>query len=342
MQSRPPPPTHARLSAFLSTFLPSTPNDLPFLYHTPRHPSYHPSHAPIHHLPLALHPSPSTTHLLSSPHTAAFLHRPFGLPRRAIHRGNLVLASHTSFDAALTVGYNVHLASRLGLDVARSRCVQGYKGDPERRIGIVGRLARVGERAEGLCRRIGQEFEGEGEVFLPSAARRAGPGGGAEEGDGAKIGRRWRMERGAGAGEGEGVDEHHGQGDDSSEVRVLAIMNAFHAEEVERVIAIAVEEGWTTPAARGSEILYLTGAARPYGLEAVAAWGMPAMCVGHVACERWGIRFLAERVREEFPGLDVQEIYEEEEEVVGQGRRGLVERKANGDKVVKRPQETGA
>ncbi|KAL9084953.1 MAG: hypothetical protein Q9165_007819 [Trypethelium subeluteriae] len=296
MQTRPSSyPTHTQISNLLSSFLPPAAHDLPFHYHHPLHPLYNPSNNPVRQLVLALHPSPTTYHLLSQPHTAAFLHRPFSLNRRRIRRGNLVLASHTAFDAALTVGYNVHLASRLGLDVERggSRCVQGYKGDAERKIGIVGLLDKP-ESMDVMLGRIHREFGGEGEVFLPPTS-------------GHNVVADAQVEA-----EIDAVDQR-GQGLGDWQVKVLAIMNAFHAEEVRRVIDMSVEAGRTAGEARGKEILYLTGAARPYGLEAAAAHDMPAFCVGHLSCEKWGIRFLADRVKEEFPGLDVHEIYEEEE-----------------------------
>ncbi|KAI9712789.1 MAG: hypothetical protein M1820_001411 [Bogoriella megaspora] len=277
--SIPPLPTHHSLLTFLTHYLPPTSiPDIPLLYHTPRFPNYSPSTSSISHLLLALQPTPSLYTSLSRLHTAAFLHRPFGLDRRAIHRGNLVLASHKAFDSALTVGYNVHLAERLGMDIIEERgslCVQGYKGDEERRIGIVG-LVKTGVGFRGLVERIGGEFGGWEEV-------------------------RWG---------GEGGLEVEREG---AEIRVLAIMNAFHREEVRWVIDMAVEAGWIDGAEGGRRVLYLTGAARPYGLEAVREVGMTAVCVGHEACERWGIRFLAEKCRERWPGLDVKEIYEDPE-----------------------------
>ncbi|KAF2233251.1 hypothetical protein EV356DRAFT_503840 [Viridothelium virens] len=297
MQARPSShyPTHTQISSFLSGFLSPTSHDLPFHYHHPLHPLYNPSNNPVRHLVLALHPSITTYHLLSQPHTAAFLHRPFSLNRRRIRRGNLVLASHTAFDAALTVGYNIHLASHLGLDVERgeSRCVQGYKGDAERKIGIVGLLDRP-ESVVVMLGRVRGEFGGEGELFLPPVSGRNVVADAKIEAETAVV-------------------DQQAQGLSDRQIKVLAIMNAFHAEEVRRVIDVSVEARWTAAESAGKEILYLTGAARPYGLEAAAAHDMSAFCVGHLACEKWGIRFLADRMREEFPGLDVQEIYEEEE-----------------------------
>ena len=199
------------------------------------------------------------------------------------------------------MGYNTRLASRLGLAIPNTVCVQGYKGDASRKIGILGRLPGR-ERASVLSSRICKEFNGEGELHLPPHSKSV-----------YNADLVASVENGA---------EHQAQlragEDEDIEVSVLAIMNAFHAEEIRRVVDLSVEAGWTSPSARGREILYLTGAARPYGLEATAAEGMTALCVGHVACEKWGIRYLAERIREEYPGLDVHEIYEEETEKAGQ------------------------
>jgi putative NIF3 family GTP cyclohydrolase 1 type 2 len=57
----------------------------------------------------------------------------------------------------LTVGWNTELAKRLGVNVGNCLCVQGYKGDPERRIGLVGQVA---VRLEDLLARIHREFGG--------------------------------------------------------------------------------------------------------------------------------------------------------------------------------------
>jgi len=98
-----------------------------------------------------------------------------------------------------------------------------------------------------------------------------------------------------------------------AQVDVLAIMNAFHAEEVERVLVAAEGAGWIDKAADGCRVLYLTGAARQYGLDAAAKVNMPTVCVGHRACEEWGIRYLAQETRARWPELEVVEILEEEE-----------------------------
>ncbi|KAF2090302.1 hypothetical protein K490DRAFT_36149 [Saccharata proteae CBS 121410] len=101
------------------------------------------------------------------------------------------------------------------------------------------------------------------------------------------------------------------QGDgEGRSVAVVAIMNAFHADVVDRVLDAARGQGWVVD---GGEVLYLTGQTRLSGMAAAAEAGMPVLCVGHKACEEWGIRFLAGRLREKYPKLEVQEVYEEEE-----------------------------
>ncbi|PPJ59504.1 hypothetical protein CBER1_10008 [Cercospora berteroae] len=99
-------------------------------------------------------------------------------------------------------------------------------------------------------------------------------------------------------------------------VRIVAIMNAFHAEEIQHVLEAARAKDWIGPEADGSSILYLTGAAHDYGLAAIKEVNMPAFCVGHRACEEWGIRYLTEQLRNKWPALDIVEVLEEEEPIV--------------------------
>lgn len=182
-----------------------------------------------------------------------------------------ILSSHTGFDEALTVGYNVALATRLSLCVADSVCLQGYKNDATRRIGIVG-VVPAGTTLGGIVRAVAREFELRG-------------------GDGGVEG---------------AVDEQ--------EVRVVAIMNAFAPAEVDRVMEAAVAKGWVEYLWDARKVLFLTGQAREAGMAAVEARGMKVMCVGHAEAEEWGMRYLAERVREEFPEVVVQLRVEEEED----------------------------
>jgi putative NIF3 family GTP cyclohydrolase 1 type 2 len=175
-----------------------------------------------------------------------------------------VLASHTSFDEILTVGWNVALAERLNMTIGESICVQGYKGDAERKVGVVGRVSMPRGHLES---RIKQEFGAAEAVY-------------------------------------EGM---------SDDIRVVAIMNAFNAGEVQRVLEIALERGWIQPGEHaGSQMLYLTGQPRESGVSAANECGMSVVCVGHRSAEEWGIRYMAASLRTVFPDVSVKEVYEEE------------------------------
>lgn len=271
-QPTPPlPPTLVSIAAFLGSFFPERNRDTPFFYHTPR--GNVPASTPISNVVLSITPTTgvySLLHQRSASPPLAFLHRPFTLERHKLPKKATVLSCHKGFDEVLTVGYNTILAARLGMDIDRNVCLQGYKGDRERRIGIVG---PVNASVIDVLQRIRAEF-----------------------------------------GEWEGVygTECHVQSDAGSQgtVKALAIMNAFHGEEVERVAQAAVEQGWAQDAAA---CLYLTGQAREPGLEAAMAKGMKVVCVGHRICEEWGIKYLASRLREEYPMLQVEEVFEDEE-----------------------------
>lgn len=70
--------------------------------------------------------------------TLGYLHRPSTIDRYRVPEGCTILACPKAFDEILTVGYNVVLASKLGVVVEGSLCLQEYKGDTERCIAIVG------------------------------------------------------------------------------------------------------------------------------------------------------------------------------------------------------------
>lgn len=177
---RPKKPTHAAVTSFITTILPLKDNDVSRLYHVPRNPRYDPETAIVDQIILSVTPTPGVySHIgyvpddasfddaarrpslrTRQPRTLCFLHRPFNLDRRSVRRGTLVLSSHTSFDELLTTGWNTALAECLNMNVVDSACVQGYKGDPERRIGIVGQVSMVRDL---LLGRIKEEF---GEIEL--------------------------------------------------------------------------------------------------------------------------------------------------------------------------------
>ncbi|KAF1958967.1 hypothetical protein CC80DRAFT_533913 [Byssothecium circinans] len=276
MQKR---PTHSAVSQFIATVLPPKTNDVQFLYHTPRNPRYNPDTARVDEIvhgvtptsgvydhiafdPLGAQSSATRAVLPRPPCTICFLHRPFNLERRRVRKGTLVLATHTSFDENLTVGWNIALAERLGMKSEESICVQGYKGDPERKIGIIG---KVNVLCELLQRRIKIEFGGV-EYFQPGS---------------------------------------------SDQIQVVAIMNAFNADEVYRVLEMAQQKGWITSGEKaGRHVMYLTGQPRDSGLRTAEEHGVAVACVGHVAAEEWGIRYLAGRLQAAFPGLAVKEVTE--------------------------------
>ncbi|KAL6712677.1 hypothetical protein ACN47E_000554 [Coniothyrium glycines] len=275
--------THGAVTRFFSSILPLKENDVPRLYHTPRHPRYDPETAVVEQIVLSVTGTPGVYSLIGynrdeqntdaamplrrPPRTLCFLHRPFDLDRRAVRKGTLVLSSHTSFDEVLTVGWNPYLAERLSMNVVACLCIQGYKGkagwDPDRKIGIMG---QVTQHREMLVRRIQHEF---GPMELVQ----------------------------------EGL---------ADEIHVVAIMNAFNEEQVHRVLDTAREEGWVPPEGNGRNMLYLTGQPRIAGLDAAQAQGMSVVCVGHRQAEDWGIRYMANELRAAFPGVRVAEVYEEE------------------------------
>lgn len=142
-----PLPTHAAVTRFVATLLPFKENDVPLLYHVPRRRRYDAELAFIDRIVLSITPTPGVypfighTNTHHPPRTLCFLHRPWQLDRRAVRGETLVLSSHTSFDENLTVGWNPPLATRLGMVEENLFCVKGYKGDAERKIGIVGAIS---------------------------------------------------------------------------------------------------------------------------------------------------------------------------------------------------------
>ena len=156
-----PLPTHAAVTRFVASLLPFKENDVPLLYHVPRRRRYDAELAFIDRIVLSITPTPGVypfighTETYHPPRTLCFLHRPWQLDRRAVRGDTLVLSSHTSFDENLTVGWNPPLAMRLGMTEENWFCIQGYKGDATRKIGIVG---SVSVPRHTLLERIQSEF----------------------------------------------------------------------------------------------------------------------------------------------------------------------------------------
>jgi putative NIF3 family GTP cyclohydrolase 1 type 2 len=279
-----PLPTHAAVTRFVASLLPIKENDVPILYHVPRRRRYDAELALIDRIVLSITPTPGVYSLTGHtenrhpPRTLVFLHRPWLLDRRAIRGETLVLASHTSFDEQLTTGWNPPLAMRLGMARENCFCIKGYKGDAERKIGIVGPTSTPRDT---ILERIQNEF-GQTELI------------------------------------------HKGQSD---EIRVVAIMNAFNEEEVLRVLQMAEEHALLPDAsseARGRHVLYLTGQPRESGMLAAVALGVTVACVGHRSAEEWGIRFMAAAMRNAYPNVVVEEVYEEEEPIIRKPKKEVV------------------
>lgn len=279
-----PLPTHAAVTRFIASLLPIKENDVPILYHVPRRRRYDAELALIDRIVLSITPTPGVysfvgnTENYHSPRTLVFLHRPWQLDRRAIREETLVLASHASFDEQLTTGWNPPLAMRLGMARENWFCVKGYKGDAERKIGIVGPTSTLRDT---ILERIQSEF-GQTELI------------------------------------------YEGQ---SHEIRVVAIMNAFSEEEVLRVLQMAQEHALLPDAsseARGRHVLYLTGQPRESGMLAAVGLGLTVACVGHRPAEEWGIRFMAAAMRNAFPNVIVEEVYEEEEPIIRKPKKEVV------------------
>lgn len=283
-------PTHAAVGRFIASIIPLKENDVPHLYHVPRHSQYNPEFAIVDQIVLSVTPTAGVYALIGHPdnqrtmdadraaaispyrppRTICFLHRPFDLNRRTLRKGTLVVSSHTSFDEVLTVGCNPHLAERLGMNTQTSVCIEGYAGkagwDPDRKIGIVG---QVSQQREIFIRRIEEEF-GPAELV---------------------------------------------QNGSSANISVVGIMNAFNEEQMIRVLEASRQEGWIPPEGDGRNLLYLTGQPRMKGLEAAQAYGVTVVCVGHRAAEEWGIGYIANQLRVTYPDLHIEEIYEEEQSV---------------------------
>ncbi|KAI1329028.1 hypothetical protein F5Y16DRAFT_131756 [Xylariaceae sp. FL0255] len=267
-------PSVPNLANFLQSIFPVRSGDTQFYYHSPRRATS----SEFSHVVLSVTPTPGLyTAISNSPCQSplTFLHRPWKLDRKHLPSGATVLSSHKGFDEVLTVGANTALASSLGIALKDSIVIQGYKGSPDRTIGIVGPLVSPVPRRD-LLDSIATEFVTTEGHF--------------------------------------GFDQPRGDAGDKP-ITTVAIMNAFHPDEVDRVVAAAQAIGTVSAVPVSSGILYLTGAVREQGLQAALAREMAVVCVGHRACEEWGIRHLAKILTNEWPLLHVDVILEEETEV---------------------------
>lgn len=279
---------HADLYKLFSKILPNE----ELLYHSPLppHRSYDPSTTRFvaSHLILSLTPSEAVYSTLSRDQaertrSILFLHRPFRLDRKRIPHGTLVLSSHVRYDELLTTGWNEALADEQSVLPTPSdgkvtrRCIQGYKNDPGRRIGLVGLLDKpqsIHEYAERLSRAF------------------------------------------------EGHEALHTCGNEESQVKALACLNAFNPEIIDCILHDA-----RSLDVRPEEVLCLTGAVRDSGIDAAKEIGMSVLAVGHRRCELWGLKYLEREVRREFPDLHVTLHLEEEEPLSNHSKNGNTRQK---------------
>jgi putative NIF3 family GTP cyclohydrolase 1 type 2 len=149
-------PTHEAVKRFIASILPLRENDVPRSYLVPRSPRYDPNTAVIEQVVLSITPTPGVYSQIGvpprrkhprslhenqrDPRTIAFLHQPFDLEPEKVRHSSLVLASHTSFDENLTLGWNPALAEQLGMCADASLCVKGHWENVDRKIGMVGQV----------------------------------------------------------------------------------------------------------------------------------------------------------------------------------------------------------
>ncbi|GAO46661.1 hypothetical protein SAICODRAFT_173146 [Saitoella complicata NRRL Y-17804] len=163
--------THADILTLFHRLLPHE-QDLifhtPFFSRLPQQRPYDPTRLRVSRIIISLTPTPGVyTALTEDPRQSSvlFLHRPWQLHRRRVPRGTLVLQSHTVFDALYTTGWNNAFADAHGVWDEGRVCLTGHKGDPERAIGLVGRLERPRKMSE-YAMELAEAFGGYETVWM--------------------------------------------------------------------------------------------------------------------------------------------------------------------------------
>jgi hypothetical protein len=197
---------------------------------------------------------------------AVFLHRPFTLDRRRVPYGTLVLSSHVRFDELLTTGWNVALCRALG--VPALPIVEEHDVTPVR----------------GCLRLTGWKGKPDRHMGLFAPLQTATPL--------SALFSRVLAEYACAAPPFDPV--LHWQGDPERPIRYIASLNAFDAAILNRLQTAAKRH---YPDCRAEEILVLTGQTREEGAYIAGMYGLTAVCVGHRACEDWGVAWLAAQVQ---------------------------------------------
>ncbi|BFZ64886.1 hypothetical protein YB2330_006039 [Saitoella coloradoensis] len=163
--------THADILALSHRLLPQE-HDLifhtPFFSRLPRRRLYDPTRLRVSRVIISLTPTPGVYTAMSEDSrqsSVLFLHRPWQLERRRVPRGTLVLQSHTVFDALYTTGWNNAFADAHGVRNDGRICLKGHKGDPERAIGLVGRLEQPRKMRE-YAMELAEAFGGYETVWM--------------------------------------------------------------------------------------------------------------------------------------------------------------------------------
>lgn len=249
--------------------------------------------------------------------------------------GNLVLTSHQRLDEVLTTGYNLALMDSLGLGSGsganegaeggstRGRGeIVGYKGDPERKMGVVFPVPESlsGRTVAEWKVALAEEFGGlEGDNFedllgsdssIPASSSNSTTSE-EEKIQLAKVVTIAELPR----------------------PKYIACMNAFEPTIIDRLRYILSNDSpdpenphdsplHSLPNSTSdprpidsSSILYITGEPRPLGLETAKSLQMPTFFVGHNRSEVWAIKWLAQQARQKL-GDGVEVVVVDEKEIV--------------------------
>lgn len=288
---RPRKATHAVVSRFVESLLPLKENDVPRLYHTPRNPRYDAESAVVEQVVLSVTPTPGVYSKIGYDNYQLATDVPGSSATRSQRPPRTLCFLHRPFDLDRravrrgTLIVSSHTSFDEVLTVGWNPCLADRLGmDIHASLCMQGYKGKAGwdpDRRIGILGQVNQHRD--------------------------LLIRRIENEFGVVELAQEGL---------SDEIYIVAIMNAFNGEQVDRVLDLARQEGWIAPGDDGRNLLYLTGQPRLAGLEAAKEHGMSVACVGHRAAEEWGIRYMAAQLRIAFPGVHVEEVYEEEIPIV--------------------------
>jgi putative NIF3 family GTP cyclohydrolase 1 type 2 len=225
-----------------------------------------------------------------------------------LQHGTLVLSSHVRYDELLTTGWNEALAdehhvssSSSGNDHASSTtspkriCIQGYKDDPERRIGLIGTIkASHTSSIADYAACLSEAFQGHEFLHLDSPSS---------------------SDKAAG----------------STQIKAVASLNAFTPEIIDRIqdsLATLDSDGGNNKI-QPSEVLCLTGAARELGINAAKELGFSVIAVGHKRCEFEGLEVVVLENEEE--PVHVKKEQQQQTQTQANGKGGS---RRNGGKVL--------